>query len=323
MILGVRMVLEKLGIEGDYSRWLKSYKRHLKYKEISQNTSILYMRILNALEIYLLTREYLCILSDLDKEVFLDFIEYQEEKSKHGVFSKKTKQLYVSVLKSFFVYISDNNDSFYTFENEFKMPIKGANKSKKVKYLSDMEVQTIIEYLDIQSQSRGSYYDYIYAFGIKLMLFAGLRISEVLNLKMQDFQLSQLLDMQGRQDMYEIHLAHTKAGEEQTALIKVLDIEKELQFFRDISSKECFIFLSSKNKKPIHRSNFYISVKNIMQKAGLDKKGLHIYRHTCAMQLYRKSKDILVTKEKLRHSDIKTTMIYAKAEKNDIAKAMR
>jgi integrase/recombinase XerD len=60
-----------------------------------------------------------------------------------------------------------------------------------------------------------------------------------------------------------------------------------------------------------------------MQKAGLDKKGLHIYRHTCAMQLYRKSKDILVTKEKLRHSDIKTTMIYAKAEKNDIAKAMR
>ena len=60
-----------------------------------------------------------------------------------------------------------------------------------------------------------------------------------------------------------------------------------------------------------------------MIKAGVNKKGLHIYRHTCAMQLYRKSKDILVTKEKLRHSDIKTTMIYAQAEKSDVANAMR
>jgi integrase/recombinase XerD len=56
---------------------------------------------------------------------------------------------------------------------------------------------------------------------------------------------------------------------------------------------------------------------------GLNKKGLHIYRHTCAMQLYRKSKDILVTKEKLRHVDIKTTMIYAHAEMSDVVEAMR
>lgn len=317
------MVLEKLGIHGDYARWIKSYMRHLKYKEISLNTQLLYTRILNALQKYILEQKNLKSLQDLDKEFFLDFIEYKEEHSKHGTFSKKTKQLYVSVLKSFFVYISDNNDAFYTFENEFKMPIKGATKNKKVKYLSDKEVQTIINYLDNQIQNRGLYYDYIYALGIKLMLFAGLRISEVLNLQLQDIIISELCDNEGIQDMYEIHLAQTKAGEEQTALVKIIDIKKELDFFKIFLEKDEAIFVVKKNKKPIHRSNFYISVKNIMQKAGLDKKGLHIYRHTCAMQLYRKSKDILVTKEKLRHSDIKTTMIYAKAEKNDIAKAMR
>ncbi|HIP44265.1 MAG TPA: hypothetical protein EYG93_02875 [Sulfurospirillum arcachonense] len=62
---------------------------------------------------------------------------------------------------------------------------------------------------------------------------------------------------------------------------------------------------------------------SLMNKAGITKQGLHIFRHTCAMQLYRKSKDILVTKEKLRHSDIKTTMIYAHAERSDVAEAMR
>jgi len=313
------MLLEKLGIQGDYARWLKSYMRHLKYKEISQNTHILYTRILEALQEYISKQKELKSLKDLDKE----FFEFQEENSKNAIFSKKTKQLYVSVLKSFFVYISDNNDDFYTFENEFKLPIKGASKGKKVKYLSDKEVQIIMNYLDKQIKNRGLYYDYIYALGIKLMLFAGLRISEVLHLQLKDITLSELCDDEGIQDMYEIHLSKTKAGEEQTALVKIIDIEEELAFFKNFLDKDEAIFVVKKNKKPIHRSNFYIGVKNMMQKAGLDKKGLHIYRHTCAMQLYRKSKDILVTKEKLRHSDIKTTMIYAKAEKNDIAKAMR
>ena len=155
------------------------------------------------------------------------------------------------------------------------------------------------------------------------MLFGGLRISEVLNLKLYDITISDLTDDNGDRDIYEIHLKETKSGEEQTALVKITDISKELEFFRDAIKRDEYIFTNPKNNNLIHRSNYYIGVKKIMQKAGLDKKGLHIYRHTCAMQLYRKSKDILVTKEKLRHSDIKTTMIYAKAEKNDIAKAMR
>ncbi|MBA1420716.1 MAG: tyrosine-type recombinase/integrase [Epsilonproteobacteria bacterium] len=98
---------------------------------------------------------------------------------------------------------------------------------------------------------------------------------------------------------------------------------EELTYFRKLYVKDDYIFQSKTKKTLIHRSNFYISVNKIMQHIGLDKKGLHLFRHTCAMQLYRKSKDILVTKEKLRHADIKTTMIYAHAEKSDVAKAMR
>jgi len=60
-----------------------------------------------------------------------------------------------------------------------------------------------------------------------------------------------------------------------------------------------------------------------MQSLNIRNRGLHIFRHTCAMQLYRKTGNLLVLKETLRHSDIKTTMIYAHAEKRDIAEAMR
>jgi integrase/recombinase XerD len=321
--LGENMHLQLGTIDHDTKRWLKSYMRHLKYKDVSKNTLDVYVRILHKLLEFIEQQGLAKMLQDMNKEFFLDFIEYSEEHSKNGHFSKKTKQLYVSVLKSFFVYISDNNDEFYTFENEFKIAPKGVNRGKKVKYLTDKEVQNIVEYLDDMRLNRGTYYDFIYALGIKFMLFGGLRISEVLSLKLSDITVSDLTDEHGNRDIYEIHLQETKSGEEQTALIKIEDIQEELDYFRELFDEESHIFMSTKKNTLIHRSNFYVSVKNIMQKAGLNKKGLHIYRHTCAMQLYRKSKDILVTKEKLRHSDIKTTMIYAHAEKSDIARAMR
>jgi integrase/recombinase XerD len=310
-------------IDQDIKRWLKSYMRHLKYKDVSKNTLDVYTRILHQLLKFIEQQELAKMLQDMDKEFFLDFIDFSEERSKKGHFSKKTKQLYVSVLKSFFVYISDNNDESYTFENGFKIAPKGVLKGKKIKYLTDEEVYTITDYLDDMRLNRGTYYDFIYALDIKFMLFGGLRISEVLSLKLSDITVSDLTDAHGNRDIYEIHLGDTKSGEEQTALIKIEDIQEELDYFRALQEEKSYIFMSTKKNTLIHRSNFYISVKTIMEKAGVNKKGLHIYRHTCAMQLYRKSKDILVTKEKLRHSDIKTTMIYAHAEKSDVANAMR
>ena len=317
------MRLQLGDIESDYTRWLKSYMRHLKYKDASKNTLEVYTRILNKLLEFIENQSLALILQDMDKEFFLDFIEYTEEHSKNHHFSKNTKQLYISVMKSFFVYVSDNNDELYTFENEFKISTKGTKKTTKIKYLTDEEVTNIIEHLEDLKLNRGSYYDYIYALGIKLMLYGGLRISEVLNLKLNDFTISDLRDDEGNKDIYEIHLQDTKSGEEQTALIKIEDIQEELDYFKSLLIINDSIFKSKTKNSLIHRSNFYVSVKTIMQKAGIVKKGLHIYRHTCAMQLYRKSKDILVTKEKLRHSDIKTTMIYAQAEKSDVANAMR
>ncbi len=320
---GGKMRLELGTIESDYQRWYQSYLRHLKYKDVSGNTLEVYTRILGRLQGFIADQNNARMMRDMNREFFLDFIEHTEENSKNRYFSKKTKQLYVSVLKSFFTYIGDNNDELYSYENEFRIAPKGVNKGKKVKYLTDEEVKRIIDHLDGMKDTRGAYYDYIYALGVKLMLFGGLRISEVLGMRLGDITVSDLRDENGNRDIYEVHLPYTKSGQEQTALVKIVDIADELSYFRQRLEGDALIFMNHKNTSPIHRSNYYVGVKNIMAKAGVNKKGLHIYRHTCAMQLYRKSRDILVTKEKLRHSDIQTTMIYAQAEKSDVAKAMR
>ena len=317
------MTLEKENILTDYRRWLKSYFRNAKHREVSKNSLLIYQRVFFNLENFIKNQDEAEKLSEIDKEFILSFLEYFEENSKVEVFSSKTKTLYISVLKSFFVYVSDNNDDFYTYEKEFKgiMP-KKANKGKKVSYFKDEEVEILLEFLN-HSLIEKKHYNYIHSLGIKLMLFAGLRISEVLSLTLEDIRLSDLRNKQEEKDFYEIDLKDTKSKEEQTALIKTVHIEQELAYFRDLLQDSEYIFKAKNSKNSINRSNFYVSVNKILEKLNIKGRGLHIFRHTCAMQLFRKTGNLLVLKETLRHSDIKTTMIYAHAEKRDIAEAMR
>jgi len=317
------MRLEKGDILSDFRRWLKSYLRNAKHREVSKNSMIIYNRVFEKLEAFIIEQDEAEKITEIDKEFILSFLEYFEDNAKVERFATKTKTLYISVLKSFFVYISDNNDDFYTYEKEFKgiMP-KKAHKSKKVSYLSDSDVEKLLEYIKYDLKSK-KYYAYIHALGIKLMLFAGLRISEVLSLTLEDIQISDLSNKDGEKDFYEIHLKDTKSKEEQTALIKIEHIEQEMAYFRALQREDEPIFRVKNSKKMINRSNFYVSVSTIMFKLTIKGRGLHILRHTCAMQLFRKTGNLLVLKETLRHSDIKTTMIYAHAEKRDIAEAMR
>ena len=317
------MKLEKGDILSDFRRWLKSYLRNAKHREVSKNSMIIYNRVFEKLEAFIIEQDEAEKITEIDKEFILSFLEYFEENAKVERFSTKTKTLYISVLKSLFVYISDNNDDFYTYEKEFKgiMP-KKANKSKKVSYLSDSDVEKLLEYMSNALESK-KHYAYIHALGIKLMLFAGLRISEVLSLTLEDIQISDLSNKDGEKDFYEIHLKDTKSKEEQTALIKIEHIEQEIDYFKSFQDEDEPIFRAKNSEKQINRSNFYVSVSTIMSKLKIKGRGLHILRHTCAMQLFRKTGNLLVLKETLRHSDIKTTMIYAHAEKRDIADAMR
>jgi len=314
------MLLDSGNVLNDFDRWVISFNRNARHREIAKSSLKIYNRIIEKLREFI-TNKDIKSLKDINQDFILEFLEYLEDNSKVSKFATKTKILYISILRSFFMYISNNNSEFYTYEKEFKGIVpKNKNKSKKVKYLSDSNVEKLLKYLE-DNLSENRHYSYIHSLGIKLMLYAGLRISEVLNLRLDDIYISDLKNENGERDFYEIYLRDTKSKEEQIALIKISYIKKELEYFTKLNRK--YIFQGKNSTKIINRSNFYISVGKILKKLNINQKGLHLFRHTCAMGLYRKTGNILVVKEALRHSNIKTTMIYAKAEKSDIAKAMR
>ncbi|MCD6654511.1 MAG: tyrosine-type recombinase/integrase [Sulfurovum sp.] len=323
------MLLKRGNASYDFDRWYKSYFRHLKHQEMASNTIESYLRLLTNFGLFIAKNPQIVNITDINKDFLLLFIEHLEEKSKVDKFERKTKATYVAILKAFFTYIEENIDPdekgiIYSFSNEFKGLVpKKANKRKKIKHLSDDEICNTLAYVDQQVDNRGNHYSYIHALAVKLMVYAGLRVSEMLDLHLSDIVGSDLVNENGEKDFYEIHLRDPKSGEEQMVLVKKLNIEKEFSYFKLTVDENDYIFKGIGSSKNIDRSGLYRMIKGVFQKAGVNKKGLHILRHTFAVKLYRDTKDILVAKEMLRHSSVDTTMIYVTVEKLDIAKALR
>ena len=84
----------------------------------------------------------------------------------------------------------------------------------------------------------------------------------------------------------------------------------------------CVIFTNKFNL--LDRVGLYRVVSNKMKKANINKKGIHILRHTFAKNLVAKNINLSTIKDLLGHEDIATTMIYAKTnEENKIMAVKR
>jgi len=73
----------------------------------------------------------------------------------------------------------------------------------------------------------------------------------------------------------------------------------------------------------LNRSNANRIVNRIYKRAGIRKKGLQLLRHTLAMRLTQRGVNPLIVKKILRHSNIASTSIYAKATDNTVADALK
>jgi len=61
---------------------------------------------------------------------------------------------------------------------------------------------------------------------------------------------------------------------------------------------------------------------DLCKKVRITPRGVHALRHTCGTRLYRKTRDLLVVKRHLRHSNISTVQIYAHLADEDYKAAV-
>ena len=281
-----------------YNNLFISEKRSLNS---SNNTITTYSYILNSFYEFIADEDALYELKDITKEILLKYINKNKDSA------NSTKILYLAVIKSYSSFIDEKEGLNDLFTLRLKrVTIK--KESVEVDALNDSEVDKLLSMINKRSSSFNKNRD---ALLIKLILYTGIRASECLDIKLNDLSLIE------DDTVYKIKILG-KGSKERFVYIAVDKIDKELEYLKNYIVDYIGI---TNQKKRMSRVGLYSVISNKMKKAGIDKKGVHILRHTFARRLVAKNINLVTISELLGHADITlTAKTYARSnEGNKIA----
>lgn len=144
---------------------------------------------------------------------------------------------------------------------------------------------------------------------LELLYATGMRVSELINLKAKDVNLS-MNYLQCHDGNKERIIPFTNETKEA--------LENYIHNARDVmcKSEQEYLFTNCQGS-PMTRQGFWKIIKYYSAKAGIKKDITpHTIRHSFAMHLVSNGADLKSVQEMLGHSDISTTQIYAKANAN-------
>jgi site-specific recombinase XerD len=145
-----------------------------------------------------------------------------------------------------------------------------------------------------------------------LMLHCGLRISEVVNLRPGNINLTK-----GK-----LRVESGKGNKDRDLAIPEY-LTGLLDSWRKKRLPSDYFFTTLKGKK-LSKRYLQQMVKRYGKKAGIDKKiSPHTLRHSYATEFYRRTKDIETLRQILGHSDISTTTIYITLANIEVEKSMK
>ncbi len=273
--------------------YIDSYLTYIKVeKQLADNTIESYKN-----DITIFTR----FLEKEDKDVtqttkndIEDFLEelYDREYNENSVAH------IITSLKSFYKYLileKYTNDSpminIHSPKLERKLPV----------YLTFKEIEALLEAPD-QSTNEGLR-DFAM---IELMYSSGLRVTELISLRIRQLHLEQgYLSILGKGSKERI----VPFGSKGKKAIEVY-MEEARGLFYDDKKSEDYLFLSRLGT-PFTRQGFWKNLKEYTLKAGITKSiSPHKLRHSFATHLLENGADLRMIQKMLGHSNISTTQIY-------------
>lgn len=136
---------------------------------------------------------------------------------------------------------------------------------------------------------------------------AGLRVSEIINLKWTDID-------------FKRNVIHIKSAKGKKDRIVMLSPKVKKTLLKLDSEKEGLVFKTNRGKKYTTRT-IQMIVRKAAKNAGIKKLVTpHTLRHSFATHLLEKGTDIRYIRDLLGHTNINTTLIYTKVSNKDISK---
>ncbi len=223
-------------------------------------------------------------------------VELRNRFSKNGPLKNSSIARKLSSLRSFFSYLNEyigiqNNPFHYV-----KMP----KIDKKIpEFLFEDELDQLLDSMDTSDdvglRNRAM---------LEIMYACGLRVSEVVNLKITDIDfLEQVLIVTGKGDKQRMVPFYESVGELlQTYVLRTRE--------RWTHEKHGYVFINQKGKQLTSRGVQYI-LNQVVIKSGLNMHvHPHMLRHSFATHLLDNGADLRIVQELLGHSSLSTTQIY-------------
>ncbi|MDP2939381.1 MAG: site-specific tyrosine recombinase XerD [Candidatus Omnitrophota bacterium] len=265
---------------------------------LSVNTLLAYKSDLNKYFDYL-TKQNIFSLENVDKNRITSFLLMQKQKN----MSVNSVSRNLAAIKSF--------HRFLVREGLNKLDPTSLLESPKVfKPMPDVLSQAEIELMIRISYSRN--WQGIRDNALLELLYAsGMRVSEIVNLKIEDLNLDVgFVRCIGKGQKERVVPIGKKA---------ILAVERYLGKIRPKLAKEnsgSFVFLSRLSKK-ISRQSIWKLIKHYAKKARIKKTiKPHTLRHSFATHLLERGADLRSVQEMLGHADISTTQIYTHIDKD-------
>lgn len=269
---------------------IDKYLEYLKYeRKLTINTIKTYTDILKNFKKEIKDKDIKTIKYD-------DLIKYINTLNKENL-SSNTVTLHIIVLNSFYEFLVDESDITNNPCTNLSLP---KTTSKLPEFLTIKEVNDL---LDIKLNTPS---DYRNKAAMELMYATGIRVSELLNIKLKDI------------DLHNTTLLVTGKGRKERLLpfgdvaLKYLNIY--IDTYRPLLLKEKisdYLFVNVRGGS-LSRQSFFKLVKQEGIKKNIKKNiSPHILRHSFATHLLNNGADLRIIQELLGHEDLSTTQIYA------------
>jgi integrase/recombinase XerD len=302
------MRLETGNIVTDLQRWVDTYTQEITNKNLSKRTLNIYSGVLNEFIEYARGFQGEAGIEDINRIFLNGYLTNRANTSKQ--FGPSTKKLHITILKTYFAYITENNDNNVDFEKMFKkMKIRAEIKEKPS--ISEDDIIRLLKYLEKEKNApRNRIINYRNSLLIKIMLYGGLREHEMMPYRLKDF----IHDVEN--NVY-ILLVKGKGSKERYIYVPFEMIADEMDTLREEMGEGWYI-CSTRNNTIINRSNLWTIITGIYKRAGVDQSGIHILRHTFARRLVNNNTNLKTISELLGHSDIAiTARFYAKTNETN------
>ena len=235
--------------------------------------------------------------SKIDSEDIKDFLKVRSNEESSTIAHNLT------VIKNFHTYLL-KEDIVKTDVSEF------IDRPKLRKALpKTLSVEDVDKLLDIKLESP---FDYRNKAMLELMYGCGLRVSELVNLTLNDIDMTNsLIRIFG------------KGSKEREIPIGEYSIYylKEYLNVRDslLKGKPCNKLFLNNHGSSISRQGFFKMLKQLLKEKGLNTDvSPHTLRHSFATHLINRGADLRSIQEMLGHSDISTTKIYTKVSDDKV-----